>query len=503
MENFIRLIAVVVARFIWLIVLAQFAPQPQLVKAQSSETPLQVENHFDSRTWLSDFHELIEAMDAHYADLDWALHDRHMDLPKLRQETEDKIRNSGDDQAARRAFEQFLNAFGDGHLSISWPRDEVAASPNASRSKEPLCRRLGYKDPNKKGVDFSLLPGFSSVPGDGTSLFSGGLITLPHRKLGLIRIAYFNEHGFPGACEEALGELHLNDESACDRDCARAINLKAANLLTARIVGRARELRSQGASALLIDLTHNDGGDDWNEAVARSLSRIPLIDERRGFLRVPSWTTKLESDLHTVESDINNGAEPTNVLAQAATQLEAAIVKSKDPCDRGRAFEDGTVMCSLVVDQGFYWSGLISYAKPGSFASLKSRTMLFNPLQYDYVESANRLPLFVLVDAHSWSSAERFAALLQDNHSATIVGELTGGAGCGFVDGGIPTTLTHSHAEVAIPNCVGLRKDGSNANNGVTPDIFVPWAARDTLYTRAEKVILALDKAHTRQFDAK
>ena len=129
-----------------------------------------------------------------------------------------------------------------------------------------------------------------------------------------------------------------------------------------------------------------------------------------------------------------------------------------------------------------------------SFAELNSRTTLFSPLQYDYSESNHQLPLFVAVDAHSWSSAERFAALLQDNAAATIIGELTGGAGCGFVDGGIPTTLPHSRGQVAIPNCVGLRKDGSNANAGVIPDVLLPWAPRDTPFVRADKARIGLLK---------
>jgi C-terminal processing protease CtpA/Prc len=36
------------------------------------------------------------------------------------------------------------------------------------------------------------------------------------------------------------------------------------------------------------------------------------------------------------------------------------------------------------------------------------------------------------------SAAEYFAAILKDNKAATIIGELTGGAGCGSTNGGIP-----------------------------------------------------------------
>ena len=328
------------------------------------------------------------------------------------------------------------------------------------------------------------------------SIFSGGLLTLHDgAKIGLIRIAEFSEHAFPSECEKAIREMRLTDESKCDKGCERNIAVQTANLLTEAIVKRANQFRGLGASAILLDLTHNDGGSDWNEAVVRSLSNIPLTDDRIGFIKSEHWTRELESRLRGVEADLKNGAEPKAVLEEAAARLRSAIARSKEPCDRSRVFSDGKLDCSLVVSDLLFWSGILPYAEPGSFASLESRTTLFHPLRYQYSEDEHRLPLYVAVDRHTWSSAERFASLLQDNRAATIVGELTGGAGCGFMSGGIPTVLKHSQAQVKMPDCVGLRKDGSNGNDGVTPDVFVPWAARDTPFTKASKLFRSVDKA--------
>jgi hypothetical protein len=129
---------------------------------------------------------------------------------------------------------------------------------------------------------------------------------------------------------------------------------------------------------------------------------------------------------------------PGTASEEAASRLRLAIARSKERCDRRRVFSDGKANCSLEVDDLLFWSGVLSYAKPGSFAGLKSQTTLFHPLRYAYTENTQRLPLLVVVDRRTWSSAERFASLLQDNAAATIVGELTGGAGCGFTNGGIP-----------------------------------------------------------------
>lgn len=123
---------------------------------------------------------------------------------------------------------------------------------------------------------------------------------------------------------------------------------------------------------------------------------------------------------------------------------------------------------------------------------LESRHLAANTIRYSYPEATGRLPLYVMVDKDTWSAAEYFAALLQDNHAATVIGELTGGAGCGYTNGGIPTQLRNSKAEVQIPDCVRLRADGSDEVDGVTPDVLIPWAKRDSAYQRARKLIATL-----------
>jgi hypothetical protein len=479
---------------------------PKGSRAQSHEGPRSTEGHFDYQPWLSDFHQLLGAMESHYADLEWAVHDRHMDLPKLRQETEEKLSLANDAETEERVLEQFLAAFGDPHLKIIWPATKAGAAPSGeSGPLEPLCIRLGYKDPHKKGIDFSTLPDFAEVTGEGSDSFPGGLLTVNNTKVGVLRIASFTEHGFPSACESTVRDMHLNDDSACDADCPRGdIAREAGNRLTDAIVLRAQQLRALGASALLIDITHNGGGDDWNEAVARSLSPILLVyEEHTGFIKHPAWTEILQNRLQKVESDLSARAEPRQILMQAALLLRKDIALSKETCDHSRVFDDGILNCSLVVDGGLFWSGVLPYAKPGSFTKLQSRKTLFGPLQYNYTESSQRLPLIVAIDVDTHSSAERFAALLQDNKAATVIGELTGGAGCGYVNEGIPTTLANSGAQVKMPDCVGFRRDGSNANDGVTPDVYVPWQLRDTPYTRADKVRASLEKLVSRTTSAR
>ena len=85
----------------------------------------------------------------------------------------------------------------------------------------------------------------------------------------------------------------------------------------------------------------------------------------------------------------------------------------------------------------------------------------------------------MLVDDQTWSAAEQFAAVLQDNGAAVIVGNRTGGAGCGYTNGGTPTILKNSGATLELPDCARFRSDGSNEVAGVIPDVLTGMRAID------------------------
>ncbi len=465
-----------------------------LAGAQSNPAKTCPSAGFDARPWLEDFSQLTTEMAAHYSDLEFAVEERHMDLPSLRMATETKLSASCDEQEARRVMESFFNSFGDGHLEIDWPQPGAQAADVKADKTGSLCTRLGYKKSvSRPGIDFSRLPQFSGVGGDGAEWFPGGILRLDdHAKLGVIRIATFSEHAFPDACEQVLRNMQPVDPDKCGTKCKNKIQRGTGDLLTAAIVGRSALLQSAGATAILVDLSHNEGGSEWVDAVVRSLSNKPLRESPYGFIKHELWTKELEERLAEVKDDLKNGKEPQFLLQQASALLQSAIARSQDKCDRDSIWTDGKPTCSLVVSGLIYSSGVLAYAEPGSFTKLASKGTLFQPLDYRYDESGARPPLYVVVDAETWSAAEYFAFLLQDNHAGTILGEVTGGAGCGFTNGGIPTTLKNTHAMVKMPDCVHFRADGSNANAGVTPDIFVPWSGHDNSFLRAQKLFRSL-----------
>jgi len=473
-------------------------------RAQSVPGPTRG-GQFDFQPWLEDFGQLTAEMAAHYANLESSQRERHMDLPKLRQETETKLRQACDEQQAQKNLRGFIEAFGDGHLELKWPKpsDQKTAGQTSSNStsapkQQSLCPRLGYKRSLTPGVDFSQLPAFTSFAGGDANWFPAGILQLQDRtKLGVIRIALFSEHAFPEACELAVRKLHLANSRECDTQCENIVERETADQLTAAIVRRSTELQGAGAAAILVDITNNGGGSDWVEPPPRVLSRVPLHESRLAFLKHEHWTKQLQEQLQNIETDLKNNSTPKRVLQEASARLRSGIARSQESCNRTRVWTDGTLDCSSLTSDVLFTGGILPYAPPGSFASLESKTTLFHPLRYSYRESTERPPLYVLVDRETWSAAEYFAAILQDNKAATIVGELTGGTGCGYTNGGIPAALRHSHAVVKMPDCVRLGKDGSDEVNGVIPDILVPRGpARQGLH-ESRKTVPCCERALT------
>ena len=91
--------------------------------------------------------------------------------------------------------------------------------------------------------------------------------------------------------------------------------------------------------------------------------------------------------------------------------------------------------------------------------------------------------LFPTAYPHDEEAAAEFrrfteGALRDDkaNGAATVIGERTYGAGCGFLDGGLPLELPDSGLEVWMPDCVRLRIDGTNEIEGIEPDVPIAWS---------------------------
>ena len=443
----------------------------------------------DTDAWLADLRQILEAMSGHYANLDSAIDDRHMDLPALRKRTEVRLRGAKTEAQAREAIDAFLAEFGDGHVRMVWPQPSAPAEV----SKQPsLCERLGYETRPVRGVDFTSLAQFRAMEHPS---FPGGILTLDaKRRAGIIRVRLFSEnaHGVE-VCTEAMKALEIAPDAECDGMCGYRIQLAAGDQLTDALARRAEELREAGATTLVLDLTGNGGGSDWVEPAIRTLSPAPLQSPRLGFVKHPHWTTQIRDRLTEIEYDRKQNDLP--MLADAERNLRLALEKSGQPCDRMGVWSDPPQRpkCSLLVSDLLFASGSLPNAKAGTIPeSWHSRAVLFKPTHYTYRESVNGLPLIVLVDSGTASASELAVSMLQDANAAVLLGTPTRGAGCGHTNGGIDTTLKSSGGILKLPDCVRFRKHGANEVVGITPDVLIPWRFFDSPAQRALKTMAAL-----------
>jgi hypothetical protein len=437
-------------------------------------------------------------MSSHYADLDFAVNERRLDLWRVKQRAEQRLRAAHSVDEAHSAFRRFLNAFGDAHLSIDWKPDAGAGAKGDDGAKAAgLCARLGYEDHDRGGVDFTFAAGYTPVVDADSKDVPGGLLALATGKLGIVRIDLFMEKMHPALCEAARSSLGLSDGATCDEECSDKLEIAVGDRLTAALERRLRSLAQGGAQAIAVDITGNGGGSNWVDAAVRVVTPAKLEVRPMGAVRHPHWVKELGDRIHDLEGDLAaHGDVEHGAIAAGLVELRAALAQVQTPCDETALWIEGQPKptCSQLV----MVPPLIAYARPGALAGRSNASALFGPSRYAYDEGVNTLPLAVLIDGGTASAAEDFAAQLQDHHAATILGVETLGAGCGYTNGGIPTMLPHSGARVSMPDCVRTRADGSNAVAGVTPDVVLPLLDRDSPYQRARKVTEGLAVAWKR-----
>lgn len=448
----------------------------------------------DTARWLADFRQLKAEMASHYANLEWAVSERRMDLAALSAQTELALRSATADEGARRALQSFLAAFGDGHLEIRFPPPPIAGalnSPNPAVAPATVCARQGYfyRAPRIR-IPFDRLPEFRRIDNGDARYFPLGILDLGGDvRVGVLRIASFEDNVFIDLCEQAATHLAISADSSCEARCADALERATSNLVTAALTRQIKAAEAQGIKAVVVDITHNGGGTNWVEAAARAFTPIALKAPRRGFARHPHHVQQLAEKIDALRRDVRT-AQPAArpVLSAALGKLEAARRQAEQPCDRRPLWEGKQIGCSgVVTEPTLYATGVLDYARPGEVPTTSDCCTLFYPARYEFQEGVYRGKLFVLIDKETASAAEYFAALLKDNGAAELMGEATYGAGCGYTNGGIRTILKHSGARVLMPDCVRYRADGTNEVDGITPDYHVPWRSADSPFQRASK----------------
>ncbi len=447
---------------------------------------------FDPQPWIEDLAQVRETVTTKYANLEWAVSQREADLPKLFADTKARIERASSDAEARAAFDRFARKLGDEHVVFVWPR--ASHSMGVAGAPSDQCEALGYDAVMRAQPLAANAPGYQPLSTPQSGEFPAGVISLNGRRIGVLEIGVFTPHGFPALCHASSQEQSIPADKPCDNACGDRTESWASAQLTRDLTAQLRALKDAGATVLLVDIAGNGGGTEWAEAVARMVTSIRLRSEDVGFVRGEHWAKTFADDEASLRhfADHETGQDRT-LLLKLADEVEARRQVALVPCDSAPLWRGEHPVCRWL-GKGFYGSGLLASADPSTLRGKLWATLLFTPMEFPYEEGVWRAPLIVLVDRNVGSAASQFAAVLQDNHAAIIMGEPAGG-GCGHTNGGTPTTLRNSKATLEVPDCARFRADGSNEVMGIQPDVLVAFNAADGPHLRGIRFIAKLPEA--------
>lgn len=463
---------------------------------------------FDRAAWLSDYAQLKTIMEKHYANLAWfASPAGGVDIPRLDHRTLAALTSAKSDDEARQAITDFVTAFKGGHFQISGPMPEATTKP-AEVKRKPFdpsdtvaaCAGLGYVP--RAPITFSLpvetLPNFTLVSDGLTSPYRAGIATAANgTRIGFIHVQNFLERAFPATCTVALDKLKAKAGTDNVKIDADAVEDAADDEWFVALAEVIKTFKAQGVSVLLIDVGNNSGGDDDGDLFARLLTDKPVRSAPLRVVAAPEGRAYLSDERGKLDKQLETApaGEAHDALVRARDFFVKAEAEAGTPCDMSWVWKErrkgAGQGCTRLVDAG-YAGGFLATLPKGAYGDQSTALRLSLPSRADDQWGMWTGPFYVLTDHNSFSSAEMFAAVVQDNRIGKTVGQTSGGDGCGFMSDDVAFVLDHSKLRLRIPDCLRLRADGSNEVSGIKPDIPVlPTDGEDTRQ-RANRLIEAV-----------
>ncbi len=464
--------------------------------------PAFAQSTFDRQAWLDDFAILKAGLEARYSHLAWAgSRQSGVNTPALDQRTRAWLATAQSDADAEAAIMAFVSGLRDGHLARR-PRTEPGEPMHAPETRALVgdagegCASLGYAPVTAIGfsLPFESLRSFQLLANGIDQPFRAGVVTSGARRIGIVRIPRFRSAEYLPLCLEAYARLSASGGAVSADDVRGAADGAWLRVLAERL----RSLEAAGATAVIVDVAGDGGGNDLGDWAVRLFTDDPVRSAPLFVSDGPAGDVYFEEQLEVYGAALGSRALPgpaRRALRRARAFYAAARRAGREArCDMSWVWREqrdwDDVGCRRLQDAR-YASGFSAYEESGAYRD-DALGVLYWPSIADPYRGAWRGPVFVLTDHRTGSAAEMFTALMRDRVGATIVGETTMGLGCGFMGDPEPLTLPHSGMVFSVPNCVRLRANGADEVAGVQPDIPIGPRASEDSRGRAMRLLSAI-----------
>ena len=229
---------------------------------------------FDRAAWTADFERLKVALAQGYANLDWQVEKRGLNLARADGQIAAMLDKVDSDAGAALVFAKLVDAFKDPHLDLmpGLPPPSATALPRQSdidgAAQAPsVCEEGRYSNGRAATrLPYASAPGWTEVA---AAPFQAGMIG----DIGIIRIPSFGEDRYLDACKAVA-------KPGMDR---RALQLATRAELNRQLAALVGSLEARGMRRLAIDLSRNGGGSEWStEAITLfTAGRLTRQEPRR------------------------------------------------------------------------------------------------------------------------------------------------------------------------------------------------------------------------------
>lgn len=247
---------------------------PIAMLALIAAAPAPAPSSFDRDAWKADFEKVKQALAQGYANLDWQVERRGINLARADAQIRAMLDKVDSDAGAALVFAKLIDVFDDPHLELRpgpppksatpMPRESSVDGPTAARTG---CDAENYSDGHSATrLPYPSAPGWISVS---DAPFQAGLVG----DIGIIRIPTFGESRYLSACK-AVAKPGMD---------SRALQLATRAELNRQLALLVGTLKARGMKRLAIDLSRNGGGSEWSsEAVTLfTAGRLTRQEPRR------------------------------------------------------------------------------------------------------------------------------------------------------------------------------------------------------------------------------